>query len=186
MIKSNDICVRCGRGCDNLCKAIKELQAIYNANSVKEKRQLIHRLKNQLGIIDAEPAKDLSSLAKKIIKKIPELHHIIDFNINIGYVRSYESKTKGGKLTYADCRKVNKVYGAYLPFDFIITFYEPNIDHLSDNQIKILMWHELKHIGVGERGFVIEPHDIEDFYAIIDIHGTKWDELGVDVINILE
>lgn len=182
-----EICVKCEMKmqCDTICAAAQELQKIYDQNKHKEKVALIRRLRKLLDVQDAEPAPDLQALAKKIIKKLPELHHILDFDIKVGYVRSYERKTKDGKATLGDCRKVNTVYGAYLPFDFIITIYDMNVGHLSDNQIKILMLHELKHIGIGDRGFCIVPHDIEDFLDITDEHSTRWNELGAEVADIL-
>lgn len=186
MAKKIDICKKCNQDCEVPCAALNELFKIYAETRTREKKQLIHNLKKYLNIADAEPSRDLEKNANKIIKKLPELNYIPDFNIKIGYVKSFERKTKSGKATYADCRKVSEVYSAYLPFDFIITFYEMNIGHLSENQLKILMWHELMHIGIGNRGFTIVPHDIEDFYSIIDVHGTRWDELGDDIVDILE
>lgn len=186
MAKKIELCGNCHNQCDIPCEALTELRKIYKETRTKEKKQLIYRIRKLLNIVDAEPANDLKRLAQKIIKKLPELSHIPDFDIKIGYVRSYERRTSGGRPTYADCRKINKVYAAYLPFDFIVTFYELNIGHLSENQLKILMWHELKHIGVGKRGFVIEPHDIEDFFTIIDSYSTRWDEFGMEVKDILE
>ena len=185
MAKPIDICKNCNRGCAAPCAAIDELMAIYELANTKEKRQRIHGLRKLLGIVDAEPAPDIKKLARKIIKKMPELRHISDFNIKVGYVRSFERKTKEGKALYGDCRKVNKIYGAYIPYDFIITIYEPNIGHLSAEQFKILLWHELKHIGVGDRGFIVEPHDVEDFYTIVDSYGTRWGEFGARVADIL-
>lgn len=180
------ICQKCGLECETPCNAIRELKKIYDETKRKEKTKLILKLRKQLDIIDAEPDKEMEELAQKIIKKLPEMNYINDFNIKVGYVKSFEPKTKSGKSVFGDCRKVNLVYGAYLPFDFIITFYEPNIAYLNDNQLELLMWHELKHIGINERGFCIEPHDIEDFYNITDSHGTRWHELGADVSDILE
>lgn len=183
--KTSEVCQKCGRDCESPCQAIDEMRKIYDETRTRERRQLIGRLRSLLGIVDAEPDNDLKALGQALIKKLPELCHISDFSIKVGYVRSYERKTKDGKPVYADCRKVNVVYGAYLPFDFIITFYEPNIGHLTENQLKILMWHELKHIGIGDRGFIVEPHDIEDFFAITDAHSTRWDDYGQEVIDIL-
>lgn len=179
------ICVRCGRSCDVECQALTELKLIYATQKLADKKKLIYRLRKLLDIRDAEPSKDMARLGRKIISRVESLRFIAEYGIRIGYVQSWETKTKNGREVYGDCRKINPVYGAYLPFDFIITFYAANIGHLSDNQLKILMWHELKHIGVGPRGLTLEPHDIEDFFEIIDTHGTRWDELGADIADIL-
>jgi hypothetical protein len=117
---------------------------------------------------------------------MPELSIIPEYDIKVGYVRSYQRKTDKGKTVNADCRKVSKVYGAYLPYDFIITFYEPNIYYMTENQQKILMLHELKHIGLGERGLCIENHDVEDFGDILTRFGIDWNWMDKEVPDILE
>lgn len=182
------ICNKCHleKECKIPCAAVGKLQEVYEDLRTEEKRGIIQDLRTELGIKDAETAEDIQELAEKIINKISELSFINEFDIKVGYVRSYERKTKDGQVIYGDCRKVNKVYGAYLPYDFVITLYEPNIGHLTDNQIKILIWHELRHIDIGERGFTLRPHDIEDFYSIIDKHGTRWSEFNTEVADILE
>lgn len=62
------------------------------------------------------------------------------------------------------------------PYDFLIIFYGPNIDGLDANQLKILMFHELLHIGVNSDGtsFKVVPHDIEDFSLILERYGIGW------------
>ncbi|OZV10781.1 hypothetical protein CIW83_18350 [Tissierella sp. P1] len=80
---------------------------------------------------------------------------------------------------------MTETYKAYLPYDFIITFYENNTGFLNDNQLKILMYHELKHIGIGERGLKINPHDIEDFSDILDKYGLDWNNFGKELPDIL-
>ena len=127
-----------------------------------------------LNTTDAEIAYDLKELAESVIDEHPELEFIKDMEIEIGYVRSYERKIKNGCIVYADTEKTKKKYLAYLPFDFVITFYEPNVTRFNDEQKRILMWHELKHIGIGDKGFKVLPHDIEDFISIIDKHGLHW------------
>lgn len=185
VIVIDPICDKCGRDCDVPCEANLVLYKIYNEIRIGEKRILIRNLRKQLGIVDAEPDKAMRSMARRIISRVPELAFIRELDIKVGYVRSFERKTKDGREVMGDCRKVNVVYGAYLPYDFVITFYDTNVGHLSDNQLKLLMWHELKHIGVGDRGFIISPHEVEDFYSIIDEHSTRWSELGAEVADIL-
>lgn len=180
------MCKKCGRGCESECMALKELLTIWNENRVKEKHQLIRKLRKTLNLLDAEPSKQMKQLADLIINKFPELYFIKEYGIKIGYVLSQERK-QGQKITYADCRKVNLVYSAYIPYDFVITFYADNIEMLNENQKKILMLHELKHIGVNQKGLVIIPHDVEDFESILKDYGTKWNKYNNnDVPDILE
>mgnify|MGYP006976753391 CR=1 FL=1 len=171
--------------CELPCPALRALHDVYDRLRHEQRDKIIRDLRQTLDIVDCEVADDLRTLAEAIINRTPELSFIKDFGIKIGYVRSWEKKRDKGRIIHADCRKVGKVYGAFLPFDFIITFYEPNIGHMTDNQRKILMFHELKHIGVGEKGYRIEPHDIEDFESILSRYGLNWSSANQDVPDIL-
>ena len=179
------ICKRCGRECDLPCAALNTLTNLYIDLKTRSKIEILKDLRKELSLVDFEVADDLRELADKIVNAMSELHIIKDFEVKIGYVRSYEAKKDKGKQVNADCRKVNGTYTAYLPFDFIVTFYEPNIFHMSENQKKILMLHELRHIGMGERGFRIENHDIEDFRDILERFGIEWNGFDQEVPDIL-
>ncbi|MDF9845186.1 MULTISPECIES: putative metallopeptidase [unclassified Paenibacillus] len=183
---SNAICQSCTKfiTCESPCAAIQTLYQIYDAQDEKDKTVRIRNLKRQLGIQDAEPSRSLKRLADQIIKRFPEFSIIREFNIKIGYVVSQERK-RGEKITYADCRKVQEVFRAYLPYDFIITFYERNTGMLNENQQKVLMLHELRHITIGEKGLKIRPHDIEDFKDILEPYGLDWNEPGKELPDIL-
>lgn len=178
-------CEKPSLDCDLPCPALQELRKLYDRLRTEERAGMIRQLRSNLDIKDCEVAEDLQEMGERIIARMPELGHIPTFGVKVGYVRSYEKKIDKGRTVNADCRKVNKVYGAYLPFDFLITFYEPNIGHMTENQRKILMLHELMHIGIGERGYRIEPHDIEDFESILMRHGLHWNGFEQDVPDIL-
>lgn len=179
------ICESCGRGCEDHCAAIDKLSQIYNEQRLQEKNELIKSLRPLLDIQDFEAADDLRNLAERVIAAMPELHIIRDFDIRVAYVRSFEPKRDKGSSVNADCRKVNGTYTAFLPYDFIITVYEPNSYYMTENQLKILMLHELRHIGIGERGLRIENHDVEDFKDILVRYGINWNGLDEDVPDIL-
>jgi hypothetical protein len=185
---NNNICDQCPikDNCEIECTAIMALIRLCKQEDKQEKAELIKSLSKELSIIDYEVAEDLKELGEKIINAMSdELHVIKDFDVNIGYVRSYERKLSKGNIVNADCRKVNGTYTAYLPFDFIITFYEPNMDYMTENQKKILMLHELRHIGIGEKGLRIEPHSVEDFKDILHRFGIDWNDYDQDVPDIL-
>lgn len=189
ILLGEDICKKCSlkqicKKEKTSCLAIQELEKVCDATSVKERKALTRILRRWLNIRDAEPNKEMKALGESIIKRFPELQFIDLYNINIGYVISYENK-QGQKIIYADCRKLNEVYKAYLPFDFIITFYYFNIHMLNENQRKILMLHELKHIQINERGLSVKPHDIEDFKDILEKYGNEWNEFNQEVPDIL-
>ena len=140
-----------------------------------ETRKILQELRELLNLHDCEPAEDLKELAESVIDEHQEeLGFIKDMEIEIGYVRSFQAKVKDGRLVYADTEKTKHKYTAYLPYDFVITFYEPNVASLNDEQKRILMWHELRHIGIGDRGFKVNPHEIEDFFSIVEKHGVHW------------
>jgi len=185
----NDLCRRCPQRelCeDDGCEAIRALDQVLNTELRAEKVELVKSLARELNIIDYEVADDLRELGERIIKAKPEeLHVIHDCDVKIGYVRSYERKQSKGMTVNADCRKLNGPVTAYLPFDFIVTFYEPNMDYMTDNQRKILMLHELRHIGLGPQGLRIEPHSIEDFKDILHRFGIEWNEYNQEVPDIL-
>lgn len=182
-----EICRNCAAECGGeiACAAYEELSRMYRQLKVEDHTELMKNLRSKLNITDAEVADDLRELGERIIAALPELSIIPELDVQIGYVRSYERKTDKGKTVCADCRKVNKTYGAYLPFDFVITFYEPNMYYMTENQQKILMLHELKHIGIGDRGLRIEYHDVEDFGDILMRFGIDWNWQNRDVPDVL-
>jgi hypothetical protein len=57
--------------------------------------------------------------------------------------------------------------------------------YMTENQQKVLMLHELKHIGIGERGLKIENHDIEDFADILTAYGLDWNDIDKNIEDIL-
>ena len=182
----NAMCEQCGLSdmCEDRCPALNKLLEIYRETRHKERHQLIKKLMRELSIRDAEPNKDMRKLAEQIISRFPELSIIPEYGIRIGYVLSQENPP-GTKIKYADCTKVKLKYQAWLPYDFIITFYERNTELLSENQKKIVMLHELKHIGIGEKGLKLEEHDREDFADILKRYGIDWNCLDENVIDIL-
>ena len=115
-------------------------------------------------------------LADPII--IKKCSHLLDAGISVDFVTSQKQKKVGKeKIVLAECKKVQEFYKLYCPFDFIIVIYELNCEGLTDEQMQILIWHELLHIGIDENGnHYIRPHDIEDFEAIINQHGLHWNE----------
>ncbi|WP_408954745.1 putative metallopeptidase [Natroniella sp. ANB-PHB2] len=126
----------------------------------------------------------LRYLAKRILDKMEDLSEIRDIIglENIGFVRSYKEKKSQGRTVFAECKKVTGPERAIIPYKFLIIFYDPNIANLSDNQKKIVMYHELRHIGPREN---IVPHDIEDFSDIIKEFGIDYLDLDKEVPDIL-
>lgn len=172
------------------CNAMNELFSVYDDSKKQVAQTFIDEHRAWLSIVDAEQCEEYEKLASEVIDAIDELHFIKELEIKVGYVRSYEEKTNKSGVVMADCRKVNAVYQCFIPYDFIITVYEPNVMLLTENQMKALLWHELKHIGINEMTLALTyrvlPHDIEDFYSIIDRLGTRWSEPGKEIEDITE
>ena len=132
---------------------------------------------------------EYEELGLAVIDAVPELWMIAETDILVGFLKSFKEKKSGGRRILGECIKVPDIYSDLLHLDFLIVVYEPNIVSLSENQLKILLWHELKHIGIkdsdGEPIYIVNPHDREEFDSIIDRVGLYWSEPGADVPDIL-
>ena len=122
---------------------------------------------------------ELRRRGERAIKAHDDLHWIKDLKIKIGYCVSDYDKIANGRIVYAECVKVKALYHAYIPYDFIIVFYDPNTEQMSEDQLDILMYHELLHIDMDPGGKLkLRPHDVEEFIPIIDKYGLLWDEIA--------
>ena len=184
---TNILCHKCPftDQCEIECPALVALTNVCRNQDTDEKAALIRQYARDIGLIKFEIAPDLEELGERILTAFPEFDLIRSRGVRIGYLKSYEKKQSKGRTVSAECRIIKSVYTAYLPFDFIITFYHSSLYGMSDNQKKILMLHELKHIGLGTKGFYLVPHDIEDFSDILSKYGLGWDGQQADVPDIL-
>ena len=127
-------------------------------------------------------------MGEELIKRVPELKWINDCKVKIAYLESTQKKNKNRKIVYADCRKVEEWVQVFCKYDFVVTVYVDNCMGLTENQMRIVMWHELLHVGMEEGTlnpiYICNPHDIEDFRSITDRFGIDWAEPGADVPNI--
>ena len=124
-------------------------------------------------------SEEYSNIAAELIKKEPLLADIRQSEATIVYLSSDKEKKSKGKAVCGECEKIPDKYKWAIPADFTITIYEPNVITFTDEQIKILLLHELLHVGIEIQGdglekYSIRPHDIEDFRAIIDRYGLDW------------
>lgn len=126
----------------------------------------------------AEQSEEFAELAQEVIQEHRDLHWIIAAGINIGYLESNREKISKGRETLAECIKVKDLYKYYIPHDFLIVIYAPNVSGMSRDQLKILLYHELLHVGMNEKDgvpkYIVNPHDVEDFRTIIDRYGLDW------------
>lgn len=117
-------------------------------------------------------------LAEEVIEEQDDLHWIRDAGISIGYLESDKEKTSASGLVFGECTLVKEIYRQYCPHDFLITIFFPNVARFSEEQKKILLYHELLHVDMceknGEPKYRVAPHDVEDFEKIIERYGVRW------------
>lgn len=119
---------------------------------------------------------ELQLLAEAVVKKYANFNHLADGGCRIAFQYADNAKTSSGKIVYADTERVKEKYKAFMPYDFVITFYKGNTAGLTVEQMEHLMYHELKHVGYepDERKFFIVPHDLEDFKDVVNKWGVDW------------
>jgi hypothetical protein len=116
-------------------------------------------------------------LAEEVIREQEKLHWLS--TVRIEYLACHEPKTSHERLVLGQCIKVQEIYQTYIPFDFFIVLYVPNIPKFTREQKKILLFHELLHIDYditkeGDIRYKTAPHDIEDFRLILEKYGMDW------------
>ena len=128
------------------------------------------------GMEEYDISTEYEQMALEIMQEREELQWLR--NVKIGFLASTKEKKSKKRAVLGECIKVQDVYRAFMPYDFIIVMYERNMAGMSDYQKRIVMHHELLHIGMdesdGEPKYEVIPHDIEDFKAIIDEYGLNW------------
>lgn len=136
-----------------------------------------------------EYSPEYEELGLAVMDALPGLWPVRDAGIRIGFLKSWKEKKTGKKRVLGECVKVPELYVCLLHVDFLVIIYEPNAAGLTMDQKKILLWHELLHIGIeeltGDPVYLVNPHDREEFDPIIERAGLYWSEPGADVPDIL-
>lgn len=120
------------------------------------------------------------AIAQELINTEPELKYIKDSRVKIAFLDSDQSKKADkDKLVLGECEKVAAKNKWAISYDFTITLFTPNLVGLSEAQIRIVLFHELLHVGIepgpdGDELYSVRKHDLEDFKLIIDRFGTDW------------
>ena len=124
--------------------------------------------------------KNYEKIAQELIENTAELEYIKKSNARIIYLESDNTKKNGTeRLVLGECEKVASKNQWAISADFTIIVYKNNCIGLSEEQIKILLFHELLHVGIdygtdGGEVYSVKKHDLEDFKVIIDKYGTDW------------
>lgn len=125
-------------------------------------------------------SRGLAAQARKLIDTMPELAYIAQSQVRIVYLTSELEKKKGNRFVMGECEKVPEKYKWRIPYDFMITVFLPNVERLTREQMKILLFHELLHVGIevdgNEEKYTVRDHDFEEFRAIINRYGLDWSD----------
>ena len=120
---------------------------------------------------------DYQKIANELIATRPELEDLRNSDVTIICLASDQEKKSNGKLIFGQTEKIADKYKWGIPCDFTITIFDPNVAYWTADQRKILMLHELLHVGVDGDRLYIRPHDLEDFKSIIAEYGVDWAEV---------
>ena len=120
---------------------------------------------------------DYQKIANELIATRPELEDLRNSDVTIICLASDQEKKSNGKLIFGQTEKIADKYKWGIPCDFTITIFDPNVAYWTADQMKILMLHELLHVGVDGDRLYVRPHDLEDFKSIIAEYGVDWAEV---------
>jgi hypothetical protein len=120
---------------------------------------------------------DYQKIANELIATRPELEDLRNSDVTIICLASDQEKKSNGKLIFGQTETIADKYKWGIPCDFTITIFDPNVAYWTADQMKILMLHELLHVGVDGDRLYIRPHDLEDFKSIIAEYGVDWAEV---------
>lgn len=127
-----------------------------------------------------EQSEDYANIGMELIRNEKNLNWMLEMGISVGFMSSNKAKISNGRVIYGQCERVQDKYKAFIPYDFLITIYEPNVIEFTADQIKILLYHELLHCGINmnaETTYKVKPHDIEEFEDIIERYGMHWSDI---------
>ena len=124
------------------------------------------------------PSDLYSQIGMDLIRTEESLRGIAESGATIVFLASDREKSSRGRTVYGECERVPDKWKWAVPCDFTVTVFEPNTERFTDGQIRILLLHELMHVGVesdgNEERYYVVPHDVEDFEEIIERFGTGW------------
>lgn len=125
-------------------------------------------------------SEEYSRIGMDLIRTEECLRHIAESEITVMFLASDCEKRAKGRTVYGECEKVPSKWKWAVPCDFTVTVFEPNVERFTDEQLRILILHELLHIGAeadgNEERYYVRPHDYEEFREIAQRYGLEWSE----------
>ena len=124
---------------------------------------------------------EYAKIGAELVETEEALLDIKNSQATIIYLSSWQKKTSEGRPVCGLCERVPDKYKWGIPCDFTITVFEENVAYFTEEQIRILLLHELLHVKItfnadGTETYSTNPHDLSDFKLIIDRYGTDWSE----------
>ena len=120
----------------------------------------------------------IAAIGRDLVANDPALAQLRASSARIGYLESDAERRRGGKAVLGECEKVPSKYRWAVPYDFTVTVFTENAWGFTDEQLRILVLHELLHVGIERDGnderLYVRPHDFEDFDVIAERHGIEW------------
>lgn len=120
----------------------------------------------------------LRELAARVIAARDEVAHVeVD---QVLFLEEYETKPRALARCY---RFKDHPIGLYCERPWGIVFYMANCDYMSEEQLALLMFHELLHIpALGDK---LVHHNVQDFREVLGLD-LDWAQPGQEVPNIIE
>ena len=113
-----------------------------------------------------------AKIGKFLIEQCEELKNLDGESII--YLSSTAEKKSKKRKVLGECEKVQEKNKWAIPCDFTITLFEPNLIGLTDDQVAIVVYHELLHIGTDGDSHWVKQHDLDDFKKVVERFGTDW------------
>lgn len=128
-----------------------------------------------------EVAQEYEKIGKELIKNEECFDYLKNSNARIIYAKNDKIKKRNGKIIFGECEKVSDKNKFLISADFIIRIYTLSCFAygITNEKLRILIYHELLHAGVkydkhGDEHYYIVPHEIEEFNLIKDKFGLDW------------
>jgi hypothetical protein len=118
----------------------------------------------------------LEDIVRQVISAREDVSHVEMDNLLV--LSELQTLPNASARTYS---LINHPIGYFTNKKFCIVFYMHQIDYMSENQLKLLAYHELRHIP--STGYKLIDHDIKDFYNILKID-VGWAEHGKEIPDI--
>ena len=119
-----------------------------------------------------------AEIGQSLIEEEPSLAHVRRSGATIVYLSSEAERKSSSRPVLGQCERVPGKWRWAVPADFAITVFEPNVEGLTDGQLRTLIYHELLHVGIeardGKETYRVVPHDVEDFREVVERFGLGW------------